>query len=264
MTVFPVWSEPRLEGEEGREGPAWETSARTDRGPWSGGPWERLAGAPIPGSADDYLATRNTFRDLWLRRSHRGGSGGGRGQTAPGGTRGRPALTRAWPRTDVWVYPFSPEETETRAQREQATSRTASSTAKPGLRGWHKAAILAVCGVLVLAGSLLVLDATGNLSAFLPEDRGGSVHGAGQPSRVEASFRDKYEEELRSQPEGARTKEVRCLIAGEDAYRCVAYTEAMGSGTYPDDFELAVDARGCWRAQPLAPNLIDATIAECS
>jgi hypothetical protein len=175
-----------------------------------------------------------------------------------------PPLTRAWPRTDVWVYPFSPEETETWAQREHATSRTAPSTAKPGLRGWHKAAILAVCGVLVLAGSLLVLDATGNLSAFLPEDRGGSVHGAGQPSRVEASFRDKYEEELRSQPEGARTKEVRCLIAGEDAYRCVAYTEAMGSGTYPDDFELAVDARGCWRAQPLAPNLIDATIAGCS
>jgi hypothetical protein len=175
-----------------------------------------------------------------------------------------PPLGRAWPRTDVWVYPLSPEETDTWAQREQATPRTTASAARQGLSGWKKAAILAVCGVLVIAGSLLILDSTGTLSALLRKGPAGSAHSVGQLSRLEASFRDEYEAALRSQPESMQAKEVRCLSAGKEAYRCIAHTEAMGTRRYPDDFELAVDARGCWRARPLTPNLIDATIAGCS
>jgi hypothetical protein len=175
-----------------------------------------------------------------------------------------PPLGRAWPRTDVWVYLLSPEETETWAQREQTTARATSSPARQGLSGREKAAILTVCGVLVIAGALLVLDSTGVFSALLAKDPAGSGHGIGQLSRLEASFRGEYEAALRSQPESMQAKKVRCLRTGKEAYRCIAYTEAMGSTKYPDDFELARDVRGCWQARPISPNLIDATIAGCS
>jgi hypothetical protein len=174
-----------------------------------------------------------------------------------------PPLRTVPPRTDVWVYPISAD--GRRVPRGEALHGAASSSEQgvEGLSGRQKVVILAICGFLALAGAALLLSATGNLSRLrlAADPRAAS----GEPSPIEESFGNAYEKVLKSRGANEmRLQSVRCVARARDGYRCQAMTKVIGSGTYPAQFELAVAGNGCWRADPLAPNVIDRVFEGCS
>lgn len=83
-----------------------------------------------------------------------------------------PPLGGARKRSDVWVYPLSPQVGS--AERAWgASERAPSQTLHPPAREqgparWQKAVILTICGVLALMAPAVILSATGNLSRLLP------------------------------------------------------------------------------------------------
>jgi hypothetical protein len=174
-----------------------------------------------------------------------------------------PPLPSVAPRTDVWVYPISGETSHV-ATGGEASPRLfpLPEQAGAGLGGWQKVLILAVCALISLGVLALVLSTTGNLSKFrLPAD---PTPSAKYSSPIEKSFGDAYEEVLDSQDANEmRLEGVRCMRRARDRFRCEAMTKVVGSGSHPDQFELTVGADDCWRADPLAPNLIDTVIEGC-
>jgi hypothetical protein len=171
-----------------------------------------------------------------------------------------PPLPSVAPRTDVWVYPISGETSV--AAGGEASPRLGPEQGGAGLGGRQKVLILTVCGLIALGVFALVLSTTGNLSRFgLPGD---PTPSAKHSSSIEASFGDAYDEVLDSREANEmRLLGVRCMRSARDRFRCQAMTKVVGSGTHPDQFELTVGADYCWRADPLAPNLVEKVIEGC-
>jgi hypothetical protein len=174
-----------------------------------------------------------------------------------------PPLRGAAPRTDVWVYPISGE-TSHGARAGEASPRLPPLPEQGGMGigGWQKALILSICGLIALGAFAVLSSTTGNVSRFrLPAD---PTPSARHSSPIEASFGDAYEEVLDSQDaNGMRLEGVRCMRRARDRFRCEAMTKVVGSGSHPDQFELTVGADNCWRADPLAPNLVETVIEGC-
>ena len=173
-----------------------------------------------------------------------------------------PPLRTVPPRTDVWVYPLPAQEPRVPPGEAAHAPAPSSEQSVEGLTRGQKGVVLAVCGFLALAGAALVLSATGNLSRLLPTS--GLRAASGEQSPIEESFARAYGKVLKARgTDEMRLQGVRCVASARDQYRCQAMTKVVGSGTYPAQFEVTV-AGGCWRADPVAPNLINNVVEGCA
>jgi len=181
-----------------------------------------------------------------------------------------PPLRRAPRHTDVWVYPIrsEPEVASVRAPGVPASQHAARYDAPPGaesssgLGRWQKRGILLLCTVLALVIAGVILGATGNLGTFVP----GSLRATAPNKRAVSlaeSFGHAYTRTLASQGQNdLRLEGVRCAQTSKTRFRCEATTRVEGSGSYPANFDVSVGAV-CWRARPLAPNLVKTVIKAC-